>query len=161
MVCDRRNAGRFGFCARAETWRPFVMPWQTVRNLPTRCHGTNKDVQRGANHRIIVEQARGDAHRRQVWSLASRSRATYTAPAPKTSRSGFATRYRIATPWQPFADLDVYIAGERRSGRLPAIDAMAMRQRSNCLDLEANTPTETGSPNHAKHPSPYRGIVVA
>jgi hypothetical protein len=84
--------------------------------------------------------------------LAWRSRATNTAEASETAGCGFEALYQIASRQQPeLVDVDVDEAGERRAGQLPAIDAMAMRQRSGRLDLETDPPTETAPPDHDEH----------
>jgi hypothetical protein len=129
------------------------MLWQIVCDLPPWRLGADENVQPGTDHGIIVEQTGRDAHCRQVWGLAWRRRATDRAEGSKAPRSGFETSDQITTRQHPeFADVDVDEAGERRPGQLPAIDTMAMRERSSRLDLEADTATETRTPDHTKRP---------
>jgi hypothetical protein len=105
------------------------MLWQIVRDLPPRRLGADEDVQPGANHRIIVEQACRDAHCGQVWGLAWRGRATNTAKAPEAPGRGFETPHQVATRQQfELAGFHVDETGERRTSQLAAIGAMAMRQ---------------------------------
>lgn len=140
------------------------MLWQTVCDLPPRRLGADEDVQLGANHGIIIERTGRDAHCRQVWGLAWSGRATNRAKGSKAPRSGFEAPYQITATQQPeFGDVHVDVPGERRTGQLAAMGALAMRHRSSCVDFESNAPAETGPADHAKDPQPrpYRAIVFA
>jgi hypothetical protein len=80
--------------------------------------------------------------------------------ASETPGCGFEALYQIATRRRPeLVVVQVDVAGERRTNRLSAIDAMAMRPRSGRLDLETDAPALI-MPKH-QQPSPYRVIVIA
>ena len=106
-------------------------------------------MQHGAHTRIVVQKTCGDADGRQIARLSRREAPANLAALAEAAGRGFVFHHHVVTRDQAeFVRVDMRIGGKRRAGEFAAIDAMAMGERADLIDLEPNAPAQTASPDH-------------